>query len=383
MVATMMVQHLLSHRVIPGALLWYLFCWLLGWPMQVSSTKTVVSTTKGTGGHQNPYLKEIVMGRCYERPPSSTGPDDIGDDGIQLCPFTVASLVGVMESHLDSEITPESFYLYWGSAVFDSPQDSALLVWPPPPNAPMAAGPYVLPETTPGGSLMQGLVFCGVDRKSDCPSDYWTYDSGALLSFWQGVYTQFATHVEGRVRMVIQQDDMKEIPALWKDHVVPYLNSTYVSSLDIVATNCQSNGVLQLTKALQKTGKIDAKCTAMETSKESTFGWCQVADLLDPGSQSSGTSDSDNSVPPPDEPKTEETPTTAAPVPAMDCDCPTTTTVVRSTGNVYKYLFWILVVLLVAGGYAFWSVRSYLPEYRSVPDVADSELGGQRQLPKQ
>jgi hypothetical protein len=48
---------------------------------------------------QNPYFKEVLMGRCYENPAVQQPQHDAFS-----CPFVVDSFLGVLDSHRDQDI---------------------------------------------------------------------------------------------------------------------------------------------------------------------------------------------------------------------------------------------------------------------------------------
>jgi len=114
------------------------------------SAASLVVGVPADGGGESAYLKEILLGRCYHRPPTVDGePDD--------CPTIVATLMSVLESHLDSDIQESDFDSYIKQSNFAPPKDAALLfshfsgedpnlVMHPPRG-------LVSPEDTPGGAL--------------------------------------------------------------------------------------------------------------------------------------------------------------------------------------------------------------------------------------
>jgi len=125
---------------------------------------------------QSPYLKEILLGRCYFVPPTQDRDD---------CQSVVGSVMNALESHLDRDIDTSTFAPYLDEADFSSPPNRALLVarflggssstsFTPPPG-------LVTPEDTPGGALFQDLVFCGVDQRENCSIE----QSNAYWKFWE------------------------------------------------------------------------------------------------------------------------------------------------------------------------------------------------------
>ncbi|CAB9525646.1 expressed unknown protein [Seminavis robusta] len=283
------------------------------------------------------------MGRCYENPPVQEPNHD-----TLSCPFVVDTFIGTLEAHLDKDIDAAAFDMYLEMTSFDTERDSAMFVFPHPTTAALASSAWMLPETTPGGSLLQGLVFCGTDQRKECPAEYWKSQGGAQWSFWQGVYSNFAKTAKGQVRMVLLGDNntLSTIPPLWEEAVIPnILTGNATTSLDIIATNCEAEGVLALLEEIQ-TGLPDVPCNCTniaEATNEKEEPLCKVANILEG-------------------PSTEK-PETSAPD-AVECQCPT---------SVYMVLFWGLIVFGAALAYAYWSVRHYLQGYQAIPETNNSE----------
>ena len=171
------------------------------------------------------------------------------------------------------------------------------------------------------------------------------------------------------------EDDIAEIPSLWKDHVLPQLKAATISSVEILAINCQAPGVLDLLMFIQPKRNINSQCTAIKRQSGGNIhdGWCDIADQLDDMNAGSDEKLRNWST---------VVPSTAS-SDVLDCrQCPA-----AGEENVYEYLFWALIVLGVATAYAFWSVRHYLPEYQRIPDATAVQHELQRQnhngLPKQ
>lgn len=291
---------------------------------------------------QNPYFREIVTGRCYENPPNN--------QDASLCPFAVDSLVSVLDGRLEQDTTAESFFMYWTMANFDSPRDSALLVWPPPSSAaslPLSSTDLVLPETTLGGALVNGLIFCGVDQRPSCPVEYWKQThQGALSSFWQGVYSLFSDKIQGHLQIMILED-ITEIPALWNNYVIPSLNATFVTEIEILAADCSSQGISDLSATLEEIKNITTSC--VPTDRDSPYskqGFSHQASKINGAENRASASE-----------------------PAVTCQCHTDT-----VGLVYEGLFWSLILILSGCAYAYWSVRHYLPEYQRIPNIPEHEL---------
>lgn len=124
------------------------------------------------------YLKEILLGRCYFKTPIASNHERT------TCPNLVGSIMNILESHLDADITASSFESYLEEADFSSPVDKAVfflrffgsahLSWAVPPG-------WTSPEDTPGGALFKDLVFCGVDQRDNCSIE----KSNAYWTFWE------------------------------------------------------------------------------------------------------------------------------------------------------------------------------------------------------
>lgn len=327
---------------------------------------------------QTPYLKEILMGRCYENPPSM----DPIEGGAAMCSFVVDSLLGVLEDQLDDDIDASSYFMYLGMTSYDSQKDAALFIWPPQPTQKDTNGMFStklkasLPETSPGGSLLRGLVFCGSDRRTNCRSEYWKESSGGMLGFWQGVYSSFSSNIQGRVRMLVLDDEMSEIPQLWKEQVLPHLVSTNIPSVDILTTNCRSPGIQDLELLIQSNCNISSRCNSIErqvTSESSDSNvLCSITAQLE---TLNGTGNENDQ---------HATSTGSFNIPSRSVDCEQCC---AASDNLYEWLFWGLVVLGLATAYAFWSVRHYLSEYQQIPNAVPvheyPRQNGNTVLPKQ
>ena len=120
------------------------------------------------------YLKEIILGRCYNGPP--TGHPD-------ACPALVGSFMNAIESRRDADITATDFDVYLNQADFSSPRDRAVIYLrlygneQKLPDVPR----LVAPEDTPGGKVFRDLTFCGVDQRENCNIE----NSNAYWTFWE------------------------------------------------------------------------------------------------------------------------------------------------------------------------------------------------------
>lgn len=288
-----------------------------------------------------------------------------------MCPVLVPSFIGVLEGQLDEHIEPDNYYMYLGWTNYTLPKDSALFVWPPP-TAATDIGDRILPETTTSGAMLNGLVFCGTDKRMNCPTEFWKEGAkGAMVSFWQAVYSGFAKKAGGLVKMVILEENVPSMPSLWNASVLPNLSGDTVTSVDIMASNCDAPGVSVLIEAIQS-NNIMSSCTKIEPTG-SAKGTCEIADLLQddaPAKDDSSTTtdqEQDHGALEPSQPLP------PAP-PSVDCDCPV---------SVYAYLFWAIIVVMTGGAFSMWSVRHYLPQYQSIPDAEIENGGGHVAFPKQ
>ena len=315
-----------------------------------------VATTE----RQNPHLKEILMGRCYENPPNM----DPSDGGTAMCSFVVDSLFGVLEGQPDDEIDDSSYFMYLGMTSYDSHKDSAFFIWPPPSTQKDTAKVLSanlkasLPETSRGGSLLRGLVFCGSNRRSNCRTEYWKESNGGMLGFWQGVYSSFSAKAQGRVRMLVLDDKMIEIPHLWKEQVLPHLVSANIPNVDILAANCQSPGIQALELFVQSKCNISCRCVSIEP--QLTFESIDSNDLCTITAQLEALNGTDS------EKGQYATSTGSYNIPSRSVDCEEC---LAGSDSLYEWLFWGLVVLGLATAYAFWSVRHYLSEYQQIPNT--------------
>jgi len=216
---------------------------------------------------QSPFFKEILLGRCYEKP--TTG-------NINQCPQVVGSIMNVLDSQLDASIDSlNSFAPYMRMGVdFSSPINSGL-IWLTGNDGTFAgntdttnystyggmnqqqqAGNFALhrnmapielltPEQTPGGFLLHDLVFCGVDRKNDgsCTKE----TSNAYRSFWAAAYAQFARSATGSLRIVIEPySDLEFL----RQSVIQQLNSYQVTEVILYVENCQEQEYTQLVDSI-------------------------------------------------------------------------------------------------------------------------------------
>lgn len=117
------------------------------------------------------YLKEILLGRCYNGP----NPD--------ACPAIVGSFMNAIESRRDADITQADFAPYLDPADFSSPRDTAVLylrLYGNKQGLPIVPN-LVSPEDTPGGTLVHDLIFCGMDQRYNCSLE----TSNAYWKFWE------------------------------------------------------------------------------------------------------------------------------------------------------------------------------------------------------
>jgi len=156
----------------------------------------------------------------------------------------VGSLMGAFEGKLDQSITVDDFDFYTKKADFASPRDRALF-WIS--NEHVAAAPsgFVRPEDSVGGSLMDGLVFCGNDKREACPEMTGT---GAQASFWNATYQAFAKAATGRVVVAVGDNDVSTAQLkLVLESALPNLSPSSVTEVQVVMgkySTCSENDTL-------------------------------------------------------------------------------------------------------------------------------------------
>uniref|UniRef100_A0A7S4VFT1 ADP-ribosyl cyclase/cyclic ADP-ribose hydrolase n=1 Tax=Ditylum brightwellii TaxID=49249 RepID=A0A7S4VFT1_9STRA len=241
--------------------------------MAVSST-LYYSSTKARSNPQTQFLQEILMGRCYVQPP-------VLNDPPQACPSLIPSLIGTLNSHLDSQITPESFQSYIEAVDFTTPTDGAFFLLGAGVGKSVSDAVFVppgltRPEDTLGGSIMTGVVFCGIDSQTDC--SFGTFDEdlkqweGAHASFWSGAYASFASSAKGRVQMTIvlgtdgsYDEDSVD---LFSSSAIPNFDDSMITRLDIYVVSseiggeasCDADIVMELAMSMEQMG-IQYTCT--------------------------------------------------------------------------------------------------------------------------
>jgi hypothetical protein len=390
---------------------------------QTSQTVTVTQTQTQTVVPQNVFFKEILRGRCYQNPPSGKSEDQT------LCPLIADAFVSAIEGRLDSQVTTESFDLYWNWADVRCPTSSSTsttsstvmpaLVWPPSLAARIAAAnnnnkapqqhPLLLflPEMTPGAALVQDLVFCGVDKRKNCPTEFYNQQrkheeeeqQGAMWAFWKGVYSQFLNSIgigsdTTTIQLVILPDDNEHehglttttnIPAFWNQSVLPFIQQ--IHKVNIVTIDCQSKVVEELTSALSsknhtKTATATATVTCksiigqtLSSSKQDAYisEYCAIMEEIETQIHTNSNSDSN---------KEDDKQKASSNNSQEECHCSDTATTntaavvedttTNTTTNIYEILFWGLIVIIAGCAYAFWSVRHYLPHYvyQRIPNVS-------------
>ena len=219
--------------------------------MKVVASIVLLGLMGFAASKESQFFKEILQGRCYDRPPSGH---------LDECPAIVASFVGVLESHLDADIQTEDFQPYLETADFSSPANRAL-IWPkvmreedessplfrPPPN-------LVSPEDTPGGALVRDLAFCGVDQRENCS----VKNSHAYWTFWEAAYAKFASQVKGKLQIVLEQ---KADVVFLERSLVSNLNNGNITSITIYnMEGCSAQESASLTNAFHDAGVSEITC---------------------------------------------------------------------------------------------------------------------------
>eukprot|EP00532_Pseudo-nitzschia_australis_P018259 CAMPEP_0168311992 /NCGR_PEP_ID=MMETSP0142_2-20121227/67660_1 /TAXON_ID=44445 /ORGANISM="Pseudo-nitzschia australis, Strain 10249 10 AB" /LENGTH=462 /DNA_ID=CAMNT_0008264923 /DNA_START=254 /DNA_END=1642 /DNA_ORIENTATION=- len=195
-------------------------------------------------GANDPFLKEILMGRCYDQNPN----------GMQSsCDEIVGSFMNVLESHTQSDpmLTEALFHkAYVAKTDFAPPKDRAM-VWmkmsvgggdndslPTTIPAFRDGGKYwTTPETTPGGRLVEDLDFCAKtvwDNGNNCSRE----SSNAYWKFWGAAYAGFAGSVQGRLEIVLEDPHVDG--GFLHKNLVSHLDATKVTSVRIWGVDCAS-----------------------------------------------------------------------------------------------------------------------------------------------
>ena len=237
-----------------------------------------------SSAEQSPFLKEILSGRCYDQvqqqqqqqqqPRTTSHRLDVYYDGNArlfspaVCPDVVGNIMGVLEGHLDSAITPSDFDSYVRHAkFFDSPPTNKAMFWLPflgeTPQSEQRANfvkamtilkqdnSYVTPEDTLGGILMKDLTFCGIDQRENCQ----IFESNAYWSFWEAAYAEFASRVHGGDKVHVFVESMADVNFFIRS-VLPSLK---VISMSVYSDDCTTDTSHQLLSAVEHSG-IDVSC---------------------------------------------------------------------------------------------------------------------------
>ena len=201
--------------------------------------------------NDNPFLKEIMMGRCYEQQRQQQQQDPTATATAVSCEDIISSFMNVLESHFESDLesllenefskafiiekekgqVPNSLFAPSSSSslalkdrsssttasasasvaipmiwmkFFGTNQNSqttnAVKNMLSLSNNNGGGGGYVTPETTFGGRLLEGLTFCAQNPNS-LSSGSNGYDgcskenSNAYWSFWKAAYKSFTSQI--------------------------------------------------------------------------------------------------------------------------------------------------------------------------------------------
>lgn len=196
----------------------------VGFVVQLMLVPTVQSAA-------SPFLKEILMGRCFDQQHQQTIIDGRMEfsSSSSSCDAIVGGFMNVLESRLQTDISAADFDdAYVTRSDFSSPKDAALL-WlhflgndasstknatETNPSIPVQLTDLVTPHETPGGKLLDGLVFCasGPWNNDNCNIE----NSNAYWSFWQAAYGTFSSKVAGKLRIVVD-DPLVDVHFLQKN----------------------------------------------------------------------------------------------------------------------------------------------------------------------
>jgi len=151
-----------------------------------------------------PFLKEILVGRCYETYPYH-------HENALNCDDIAGSFLNLLETRSESQITAQEFErVYIDRANFEPARDMIPMIWlrfhgfdtgsqgsmntgmpwmslePP-------VGGFVRPEDTPGGKLLRNLVFCAASSPDAIDDGCKVEESNAYWQFWESAYRKFTT----------------------------------------------------------------------------------------------------------------------------------------------------------------------------------------------
>lgn len=193
------------------------------------------------------YLKEIIQGRCYDLLPS-------GD--VRDCPAVVDTFMAVLESQLDSDLTPNSFYSHFESMDFSFSDNKSVAFlpyyhssngrgyssqndrgWKSTWTSPSDSSSWIIPEHTPNGAFLAGLVFCGVDLVDNCSLEY----SNAYWTYWEALYGRIAANTRGDIQIKFSPP---LDAAFIQRSIVDKIDPTKVSSVTIYGDGCTTDSDL-------------------------------------------------------------------------------------------------------------------------------------------
>jgi hypothetical protein len=201
------------------------------------------------------FLKEILMGRCYEQKPYKTA----------SCSDIVGPFMNILETFQESDhrMSAEVFREgYAGRADFSSPKDKAM-AWLPYKNttgilsAFRDGGNYwTTPESTPGGHLLNGVTFCAqtVYRDEGCSKE----TSHAYWSFWRAAYSEFAASVEGKLEIVLEDSHVDG--TFLYDSVLKHLDASKVTGVEVWGVDCTATIAKTTISFLKDTKNIPVVC---------------------------------------------------------------------------------------------------------------------------
>lgn len=219
----------------------------------------------------DPFLKEILMGRCYEQNRSSSS----STFSSSPCSEIVGSFMNVLESHSESDkaLTEDLFRKAYVETVNFAPPKDKAMVWLELFNGshPMGALPlafreggkhWTTPATTPGGQLLKGLTFCArtvYQNDGDCSRE----SSNAYWKFWSAAYAEFARSVEGNLEIVLEDPYVDE--GFLHKSVLSHLDATKVTSVRLWGVDCTSSIATTTVKILKDEKEIaDVVCKGQD-----------------------------------------------------------------------------------------------------------------------
>lgn len=152
--------------------------------------------------------------------------------------------MNVLESRLQNDITADDFHPLVQKIDFTSPNDSALL-WLPiggrgSGRRSIKSNNLVTPHDTPGGLLLDGLVFCasGNTNPDSCTQD----ESNAYWQLWKASYQTFAAQISGKLLIVV--DDPYDDVNFLIENALEFLNERNIPNIEVWTPSSTSDSTV-------------------------------------------------------------------------------------------------------------------------------------------